>query len=136
MTVAIDRTKTPSADPRGLIADELFDRLTAHIVHDHPEIDRPEAEQIVAETLAFLLACATASADRAGLVPTARTDIGWHAFILHTVDYIEFCDRVAGYYIQHVPTPRENTESGDCSQCYQGCTDSPSKARRAVVSWV
>ncbi|WP_223884458.1 glycine-rich domain-containing protein [Micromonospora craniellae] len=32
-------------------------------------------------------------------------DIGWHTFILHTREYAEFCQRLAGRFIHHQPEP-------------------------------
>ena len=37
------------------------------------------------------------------LGPSELVDIGWHTFVLYTRDYAEFCDRVAGRFIHHVP---------------------------------
>jgi hypothetical protein len=53
------------------------------------------------QALAFLSACAADRASR--LSPSPLVDIGWHTFILHTQEYAEFCNRVAGGYIHHVP---------------------------------
>lgn len=33
----------------------------------------------------------------------------WHAHILHTKKYIDFCDSIFGQYIQHEPLDEENT---------------------------
>lgn len=38
------------------------------------------------------------------LSPSPQVDVGWHAFVLHTRDYMEFCTRVAGRFIHHTPT--------------------------------
>ncbi len=46
----------------------------------------------------------------AELSPSKAVDVGWHTFILHTVDYAEFCERVAGRFIHHVPTLDAETE--------------------------
>lgn len=54
------------------------------------------------QTLAFLAATAN-QADKP-LSPSQPVDIGWHAFILYTREYAEFCQRVAGRFIHHVPT--------------------------------
>lgn len=36
--------------------------------------------------------------------PSPLVDIGWHIFILHTREYTEFCDGLAGHYIHHTRT--------------------------------
>ena len=38
-------------------------------------------------------------------IPTKIVDLIWHAHILHTKDYIAFCNHVAGGYIHHTPYP-------------------------------
>ncbi|MET7622380.1 hypothetical protein [Streptomyces sp. NPDC005408] len=153
MTTALDRPV--GTDPAELVGHEMMQRLSAGILHDHPEIDHPTARRIVAQTAAFL----AAGAQRPGLKlsPSQLVDIGWHTWILHTVDYAVFCEQVAGRFIHHVPTAdgeqadggptaaRERTltaisdtgfaidadlwpmavKMGDCNQCYAGCTDSP-----------
>ena len=52
-------------------------------------------------------------------------DKGWHAFILHTADYAEFCDRVARRFIHHLPdAPGEEDR----------CHDSPGKPKPRQTS--
>jgi len=102
---------------RSLVGPELFARLSARIVIDH-DIDRSAAERIMDQALAFLGTCAVSTAP---LSPSATVDVGWHTFILYTRDYREFCDRVAGRFIEHVPTDDAN---GQCQQC-NGCQDEP-----------
>lgn len=150
MTLVLDGTAT-AVDPRDLISPALFDRLVRRIVKDEA-LDQPTAERIMAEALAFLQACAVNPG--AGLGPSPAVDIGWHTFILHTHEYAEFCERVAGRFIHHAPTDDANEKVGkygaiaattaamravdipvdeelwqahavNCSQCHAGCTDSP-----------
>ena len=85
---------------RSLVSDALFERLVARIVVDE-QIERPMAERIMDQALAFLMACA----DNPGtpLSPSRLVDVGWHTFILHTREYAAFCERVAGHFIHHVP---------------------------------
>jgi hypothetical protein len=33
----------------------------------------------------------------------------WHAFVLHTKDYAEFCDRYLGRFVHHLPETAETT---------------------------
>lgn len=98
---------------RSLVSDALFERLVARIVADEL-VDRQMAERIMDQALAFLMACATNP--HASLSPSRLTDIGWHAFILHTREYAAFCDRVAGYFIHHTPDDDKATSSERSSQ--------------------
>ena len=86
---------------RSLVSEELFDRLVRRIVADGG-IDRRLAERIMDQALAFLSACAANTG--VPLSPSEAVDLGWHTFILHTKDYAQFCHRVAGRFIHHVPT--------------------------------
>lgn len=99
-----DRVSTGQA----LVSDELFAQLTARIVRDHPELAADLPARIMDQALAFLAACATAAEP---LGPSALVDIGWHTFILHTRDYADFCQRIAGRFIHHQPDP-PSEESG------------------------
>ena len=116
---------------RSLVDPELFARLSARIVTDH-DMDRSTAERIMDQALAFLGACAVSTKP---LSPSATVDIGWHAFILYTRDYREFCDRVAGRFIDHIPTDHNGRECQMCNKCQD---DSPpggdGKARLGALS--
>ncbi|WP_262703804.1 MULTISPECIES: glycine-rich domain-containing protein [Streptomyces] len=155
MTVTVERPLGTATDPRTLLSTDLFERLTARIVKDH-DLALSLAERITAQAAAFLAACATNAGQP--LKPSKAVDIGWHIFILHTRDYADFCQRVAGHFIHHVPTDpaegehgtaaaaRQRTldaisaaeyvvdadlwpEAADCSQCHAGCSDSPNSGK-------
>ena len=151
MTIALERP-VGTTDPAALVDPQVLERLAVRITKDHPDIELPIAHRIIGQTAAFL--AASAALPGAELSPSKAVDVGWHTWILHTVDYARFCDQVAGRFIHHVPTDnepvpggpaaaRERTlaairaagytidpdlwmrADGDCSQCHQGCTDSP-----------
>jgi hypothetical protein len=136
---------------RTLVPEELFARLTRRIAADE-RVQLAEAEQIMSDALAFLAACAVHRGEP--LSPSARVDIGWHAFILHTRDYAEFCDRIAGRFLHHIPaegdmpagsdlflqmnrtmraiveagfavTPELWLDDAKCTQCHNGCYNDP-----------
>lgn len=102
MTIALERP-VGTTDPVTLVEPEMMERLAARIVKDHPEHTTTTARRIVAQTAAFL----ATGAQRPGLKlsPSKPVDVGWHTWILHTVDYAAFCERIAGRFIHHVPTP-------------------------------
>ncbi len=137
---------------RDLIASSLFDKLTLRVIADE-NCDQDTADRIIEQALAFLVTCARYP--DAYLSPSQTVDAGWHAFILHTADYAEFCHRVAGRFIHHRPNqPGESASEQQvigvtiaamrdaglsldpdlwvpravCSQCYQGCADDPKGA--------
>jgi anti-sigma regulatory factor (Ser/Thr protein kinase) len=92
---------------RELIAPSLFSKLACRVAAVDG-YDQGTAERIVEQALAFLVACARYPDGH--LSPSETVDAGWHAFILHTVDYAEFCQRVTGRFIHHRPNaPGEAT---------------------------
>ncbi|GLW29072.1 glycine-rich domain-containing protein [Actinoplanes regularis] len=138
-------------DGRSLIPAGLFARLAERIAAEHPELAPGMPDRILDQALAFLGTCSVATEP---VGPSEAVDIGWHTFILYTTEYAEFCNRVAGRFIHHVPnddcavSPAQVrlgdvveaiTAAGyrvdeelwpvntrvDCSQCYQGCSDTP-----------
>ncbi|MEU0787772.1 hypothetical protein ABZ341_40345 [Streptomyces sp. NPDC006173] len=156
MTMALERP-VDLTDPLTLLPSELADRLVSRITTEHPEISADTTRRIVGQTAAFV----AASGQQPGqnLAPSALVDHGWHAFILHTVDYAVFCERVVGRFVHHVPTEdgdeapgeaketRERTlaaitaagfsidtdlwpDMAECTQCHAGCTDSPNSGKK------
>lgn len=64
-------------------------------------MSREFAARIMDQALAFLRT--TGEEGQLDLSPSELVDIGWHTFILHTREYAEFCRRVTGRFIHHVP---------------------------------
>jgi hypothetical protein len=87
-------------DPETLVQAALFAKLVTRVERD-AKVDRERAERIMRQALAFLVACARNP--EAPLAPSRAVDHGWHAFILHTREYADFCARVAGHFIHHAP---------------------------------
>lgn len=150
MTIAVQSRLTG----RALVTPELFERLVARLVADGHE--PPLAVRVMDQALAFL----GTSAKHRGepLSPSRNVDPGWHVFILHTRNYREFCRRVAGRFIDHVPTDDSRAGSGEpalalrrtvaamrragyfvddelwladakCTGCHNGCHDDPPPLR-------
>ena len=82
------------------VDDHLWQRLVDRVVADEG-IDQALAERVMNEALGFLRLCAEDPAGR--YVPSTAVDPGWHAFILHTREYAEFCQRTAGRFLHHAP---------------------------------
>jgi hypothetical protein len=107
MTTALGTTITV---PCELVSAPMFARLTRRVMADHG-MDQTAAEQITNQALASFQACALNPA--AGLASSAEVDKGWHAFILQTADYAEFCQRVVGRFIHHLPAePGDQDNAG------------------------
>lgn len=104
-------TTVAGTRPDTLITPVLRDRLARRVEHD-AGLDPATAQKIIDQTVGFLGACAANPSAR--LAPSRLVDHGWHAFILHTAEYSEFCERVAGRFIHHRPTEPGGTEPGTC----------------------
>ncbi|MFJ6519216.1 glycine-rich domain-containing protein [Streptomyces filamentosus] len=138
-------------EPRSFLPREVWQALAVDVIKAHPGTSRVMAERIIGQTIAFLIAGTTTDAP---LSPSEHVDRGWHAFLLRTRAYQEFCDRHAGRFIHHHPSVPDAIETGgptaarnravaaihaagfavdrelwpdttDCTQCHAGCTDSP-----------
>lgn len=146
MTTAIAASRTG----RSLISDALFVRMVDRIAAER-NVQLDLAERILDQALAFLGTCGRDHA--APLAPSALVDIGWHAFILHTHDYADFCQRIAARFLHHVPTEANESatardtlvrtvtaiqragfavdhelwrgDAGTCTGCHNGCHDDP-----------
>lgn len=89
---------------RHVIDERLWNRLVRRLGLEHG-YDQQFAERVMDQTLGFLRLIAAEST--ANYSPSAMVDDGWHTFILFTRDYAEFCQRVAGFFIHHVPTDED-----------------------------
>jgi hypothetical protein len=151
VTIALERP-VGTTDPATLVDPVVTDRLVRRITVDHPGIDEATARRIVSQAAAFVAASGRQPGQM--LVPSRMVDISWHAIILHTVGYADFCERVVGHFVHHVPTGEDEAPEGgaaaareralaaihaagytvgaelwhstaDCNQCHAGCHDSP-----------
>ncbi|MFD0688121.1 hypothetical protein [Actinomadura fibrosa] len=111
MTITAERTAAAVKDPRELVGVEVFDVLAAY-VSKHDQVTLPYAEGVVGQTLVWLKACA--DNPRLRLAMSDSVDPGWHAFILHSQDYADFCDRLFGRYFHHVPPAPGMYMNDDC----------------------
>ncbi|MBT2492310.1 hypothetical protein J7E96_28125 [Streptomyces sp. ISL-96] len=151
MTTTLEHPPIHRTEPRAFLPREVWQGLTADVIRAHPGTSRVRAEQIIGQTVAFLIAGTTTDAP---LSPSEQVDWGWHAFLLRTQAYHEFCQQHAGRFLHHHPGVPDAAETGgpeairnrtltaigaagfdvdeelwpaaaECSQCHQGCTDSP-----------
>ncbi|MGC5361837.1 glycine-rich domain-containing protein [Streptomyces sp. DT24] len=71
---------------------------------------RPLAERVMDQALAFL--AMTARRGDVPLSPSKTVDPGWHAFILHSREYADWCRRNAGRFIHHHPYKGQQLRDG------------------------
>jgi hypothetical protein len=65
------------------------------------DVSAEEAQRWFEGMLQFLEVAAVAEAP---VSPSLAIDEAWHAFILHTWDYTEYCQERFGMYVHHQPT--------------------------------
>jgi len=97
-------TSTPKPTPIAgitLLDDQaVFEQMSQQIASEEglPDVDgRRCVDQAI---------CFTALAGRfpgKALAPSADVDLGWRMFIVNTVVYRAFCQRVAGHFVDRVP---------------------------------
>ncbi|WP_254710038.1 glycine-rich domain-containing protein [Streptomyces lunaelactis] len=100
---------TDQATGRRLVDAGLFERLVTFLEFEE-DMDRPRAERVMDQALAFI--------DMAGhrtdvpLSPSRKVDPGWHAFILHSHEYADFCHRRFGAFLHHNPLKGQRLRDG------------------------
>lgn len=84
----------------------VLERLLKDRVVDTPA----QAAELFMEIKRYLLLTAATPEATLGM-HSARVDEAWHAFLLYTREYADFCTRFFGRYIGHAPTnaPRSST---------------------------
>lgn len=106
-------------------ARELYDRFSeykceAAIRHYRKELEASleEAEAVFVECVKFL--AIKAVAPETNPAPSDALDMMWHAFIIQTKEYAEFCEDFAGRFLHHATSraPRSNAYN-DTLQTYR-----------------
>lgn len=81
------------------------------LVKDRIADTASEAEQLFSEVKRYLV-LTDVSRDAVLGMYSARVDEAWHAFILYTAEYADFCTRFFGRHIGHAP---KNAPRGDAT---------------------
>ena len=89
-------TKTSTQDYLSYEIDDLVEQMVEEMSLTHPQ-----AELLFEDTKKFLLIAFLNPDKRCG--PSPAIDACWHRFILHTREYMRFCDQMFGTYIHHRP---------------------------------
>lgn len=111
---AVEATVSP------LLRDALsFDApyVVERLVNDRVVDSLDEGRELFAEILKYLVLCELNRDVVVGMY-SARVDEAWHAFILYTTEYTDFCRRFFGRYVGHAPKnapPADNHDHLD--QC-------------------
>ncbi len=93
-------------------------RVISRYARDHG-VSYEEAEVIFVETLKFLYL--SSIIDTPCSPPSREIDEMWHDFILHSIDYVNFCGDYVGRFLHHDPT--ENPYVGNRDEMLKTATD-------------
>lgn len=121
MTVTLELASTNPLANKSLVDEVLWDRLVGRVEHDREfqhlfgckpiEKQREIAARIMDQAIGFLLVAASGSADGPHS-PSEQVDIGWHAFLMYTREYADFCQHIAGRMIHHAPSDMPGVDYG------------------------
>lgn len=75
------------------------------------DVEEDEVEAAERETKRFLALASLQDVEGRRLGPTRKVDALWHAFILNTEAYHDFCMKVYGEMLHHVPATAEMREA-------------------------
>lgn len=106
MTVIQER---PATDARNLVGAKLRTMLVSNMQAKFPELTDDKADRGVGQMLAFLAAGAYSDTP---LSPSPPVDDFWHAFLLHTQAYQDFCSGTIGKFVHHQPGFLDKEEHG------------------------
>lgn len=106
-TSTLDRA-TPAAGDAHSVADR-YPQVVAKLAADE-RLSAAEAGDRIAEMAKFLTVAAHSDAP---VAPSRAVDTAWHAFILFTRDYADFCAATFGRFIHHQPTELGDGHGGD-----------------------
>ncbi|MDS1268713.1 hypothetical protein RIF23_00220 [Lipingzhangella sp. LS1_29] len=90
---------TRASRGQDLVDPALLEHLVNDVRREHGH-NHATAERIVDQALVYLVACGRTSEP---IGPSELVDRGWHAFILRTAEYRDFCARVLGSFVDHHP---------------------------------
>ncbi|MBC9714092.1 hypothetical protein H9Y04_16130 [Streptomyces sp. TRM66268-LWL] len=101
--------KNPKIDARTLLDEPMRDILVSNMLDKFPQLTEEQAHRGVGQMLAFLAACNRAERP---LSPSPLVDDFWHAFLLHTKAYRDFCEAQFGRFLDHQPGYLDVDEHG------------------------
>ncbi|MGW8728379.1 glycine-rich domain-containing protein [Streptomyces sp. NPDC055808] len=101
--------ESPATDARTLIDPELRAMLAANMRAKFEDLTEEQAQQGIGQMLAFLAAGAHSPVP---LSPSPTVDDFWHAFLLHTKAYQDFCEQTLGKFVHHQPGFLDKEEHG------------------------
>ena len=115
----------PALGQAALTALEYSNEYVIKRLMKDQQMSREEAELLFQDMLKFL--CLSGARTGVMLTPPHQIDVAWHAFILFTLDYTNFCQKYFGRYLHHQPsiTLLDSTCKGSCTCSADMGSDEP-----------
>lgn len=121
MTVTSELVSVNPLTNKSLVDEVLWGRLVGRVEHDREfqylfggksaDEQREIAASIMDQAIGFLVVVADSGSD-GPYSPSEHVDIGWHAFLMYTREYADFCQRIAGRMIHHAPSDVPSVDYG------------------------
>jgi hypothetical protein len=92
---------------RSLVGDDDFGMLAAFCADEYG-LELCAAERVVDQALALVFVMGS-TGEGAAMAPSQLVDPGWHALILHTGWYANWCQEQFGYFLHHQPNSKVRT---------------------------
>lgn len=92
---------------RSLVPDADFTMLAAFCADEYG-LEPAVADRVVDQALALVFVMGS-TGEGASMAPSQQVDPGWHALILHTDWYANWCQEQFGYFLHHQPNSKTRT---------------------------
>ncbi|MBF6053889.1 hypothetical protein GO002_18710 [Streptomyces eurocidicus] len=99
----------PAVDAGTLVSPELREIIAADVCAKYDHVPADMAQRGVGQMLAFVAASAAGGQP---LSPSPLVDDFWHAFVLRTKAYADFCQERFGRFVHHQPGVLDREEHG------------------------
>ncbi|MGW0731429.1 glycine-rich domain-containing protein [Streptomyces sp. NPDC002851] len=106
MTVALER-QVKARRGRELVPEKLFKHLVDFCADEYG-LEHSMADRIMDQGLAFLWVMGTTRTEDT-LAPSKEVDPAWHTFILHSIEYTDWCHENFGRFLHHMPNSKVRT---------------------------
>lgn len=116
-----NRYKQHSAQHQQWIEQQTFPQhLRQKVSEAHTDLSDEQLDLVIAGLRQFFMVCAANrhyNVLRQSRMPSRLVDAAWHAFILDSRPYTEFCEGAFGQYLHHVPDTQD-VPSGTKEEAY------------------
>jgi hypothetical protein len=107
------------------------DHIRQKLKREAPEVEWDPVEVGLRE---WLVCCAYRRRRPLGM-PSRAVDYAWHAFILDTAAYRDFCDRAYGRFLDHFPADADDGQAPSSYETVWAWDRSRSAARGEATLW-